>query len=118
MRIRTRFAVLIVLVVVFAAYAAAPVTITVTCPVSGNTPLVSPQSSRTQVATYTIQAPITNTGTVYFGGNNVSSSSTNGLYLLAGMAYTEPPQGNSAKWDVSQTYISCTVSADVVKVKY
>jgi hypothetical protein len=109
-----RLIILSLLTLVFALRAAAPVTTSVSCPNSGNVALVSKSTS---VATYTVQAPITNSGLVYIGNQSVTTS--NGApYLTAGAAYTEPPQGNMARWDLYTIHIACTVNTDTVRLKY
>lgn len=81
-----------------------------TCPSSGNQP-ISTTSVRTP--TYTIQAPVTNTGNVCFGGLGVTVS--NSPCLSAGASYTAPTQGNAAPYDLAHVNMACTVSADVLK---
>lgn len=95
---------------VFMAPAANVTNGTRTCPSSGNQP-ISTTSVRT--ATYTVQAPVTNTGNVCIGGLTVTTS--NSICLPAGASYTAPTQGNSAGYDLSHVNMACTVSADVLK---
>ncbi len=66
-----------------------------------------------KVATYSIQTPVTNTGSICWGGTTVTTSTA--PCLLAGMSYTPPSQGNANAYDLSTVFMACTVNTDVLK---
>lgn len=93
-----------------------PHTGSTTCPSSGT---VSILTAPAKSVYYTIQAPASptaNTGTVCFGGVGVTT--TTGVCLLPGQAYTTPSFGNANSFDLSNVYIACTVNTDTIKYLY
>jgi hypothetical protein len=84
-----------------------------TCPTSG-AKAVSATSARS--VTWTVQAPLANTGKIYIGGPTVTTST--GIALNPGDGYTNPSQGNAASYDLSQVYFACTVSGDSITYVY
>lgn len=79
------------------------------CPGSGN---VVVSTSADKGTSWTIQAPSTNTGKVYIGGSNVTTS--NGVYLNAGDSATALTQSNASPYSLNATWIACTAPADTV----
>lgn len=92
------------------AYAWAPNNGVTTCPTSGNKRVAS---SSVRTPTYSLQTPISNTGSVCIGGSSVTTSSA--ICLTAGMSYTAPTQGNSPAYDLQGVYFACTVNTDVIQ---
>lgn len=91
-----------------------------TCPASGNKAVIAAASScpasNCKSTSWTIQAPAGNTGTVYVGGNTVTTSS--GVGLVAGASATTLTQANTFPYDLTQTFIACTASGDTVTFNY
>lgn len=91
-----------------------------TCPSSGNKAVIASSSScpssTCKASTWTIQAPSANTGKVYVGGSTIAT--TNGVYLNAGDSATLSSGGTSFPFDLTQTFIACSVSADTVTFNY
>lgn len=81
-----------------------------TCPTSGVKAVTSTQSKGPW---FVIMASPGNTGKIYVGGSNVSS--TTGVYLNAGDSLSGPPQGNTAAYDLNKTYFACSVNTDSVQ---
>lgn len=84
-----------------------------TCPSSGNKQIAT---TRTVVGTLTVQAPSANTGLIYFGGETVST--TRGVAINPGGAFTYPPMGNTQPYDLSNIRFACTVTADTITYNY
>lgn len=91
-----------------------------TCPSSGSKAVIAAQSScpgaSCKSISWTIQAPVGNTGTVYVGGSTVTTSS--GVALVAGASATSLTQGNAFPYDLTQTFIACTASGDSITFNY
>jgi len=85
----------------------------VACPSSG-AKVVS--SSQIKASWVLLQSPYANTGTIYVGGSNVST--TVGAQLLFGDSLNAPPQGNSQVFDLGLIYFACSVNTDTVTVLY
>lgn len=85
-----------------------------TCPASGRIALSATSIKASWVS---IQAPSTNSGSVYVGGSTVVvTTSANGL--AANGAFFMPPLANVAPYELSQIYIACTNSGDLVTFTY
>jgi hypothetical protein len=94
--------------------AGAPNTGAVSCPSSGNKPILS---KSTPTSFFVVLSPVTNTGSaVYIGSSNVTSS--NGIILLPGQAYSTSPQGNAAVYDLGNTYLACATNTDAIRYVY
>ena len=91
----------------------APTSGTTHCPGSG---VLSILSTPKKAVTYTVQAPITNTGQVCLGGPNIST--TTGVCLQIGGSDTKNPQGNAAAYDLSTVYMACSATGDSVTWSY
>jgi len=84
-----------------------------TCPSSGAKQLSSTQRKVTWIS---IQSPSTNVGILYVGGASVASTQGNAVLPL-GTSFL-PPVSNSAAYDLSQTFFTCSNSADTVIYTY
>lgn len=84
-----------------------------TCPTSG-AKQVSATSAR--ASTFTVQGTTANTGTIYVGDSTVDTST--GVALTGNDAFTFPPQGNAAAYDLKTTYFACTVNTDTITFIY
>lgn len=84
-----------------------------TCPSSGRKQL---STTQTKALWISIQAPTANTGQVWVGGPAVTTSAGN--FIAGGGSYFLPTAGNATTYDLSQTYIACTVGADSVTYTY
>lgn len=90
-----------------------------TCPASGIKQLSTTQIKASWVQ---LQAPSGNTGAVGFGSTSVtvaaSCAAARGNCLLANWTALLPPLANSQAYDLSQIFITCTVSADSLSYNY
>lgn len=106
---------LTLLLIAFAvtAQAAAVKDVAQTCPSSGR---IQVSSTQTKASAVFIQAPTTNTGLIYVGGSDVTTS--NAAAIQAFGSFTFPAQANVQPYDLSQIFIACTVNTDVIRVTY
>lgn len=84
-----------------------------TCPTSGRKQL---STTQTKVTWISVQAPSGNTGSIYLGGPAVTTSLGN--YITAGGTFFFPAVSNTAAYDLSQSFMACTVTADTVTFTY
>lgn len=103
---------LILLVALFAAQIqmvtpAAPASGSNTCPASGAKRV---NSSARWAVTVTITAADDNNGAVYIGGSDISS--TTGVKLQAGDAFTLGSAGNANIWNLNQIWFACADAND------
>jgi hypothetical protein len=111
---RTRLLVLLfALALPFSMHSGALGTGSQTCPASGRKQL---STTQTRAMWVSIQSPTANTGKVYVGGPAITTSVGN--YAVAGGSVFLPTAGNSAPYDLSATWIACTVSEDTVTYTY
>ena len=104
---------LIGLLVMITSFAGAPTGGVTTCPASGVKQLMT---SAVKTASFTIQAPLGNQGTITIGNSSVAT--TGSIQLTAGLSYTPPSKGNSAAYDLRGTYFTCTSSSDALNWIY
>lgn len=92
---------------------------TQSCPTSGIKQLSSTQTKASWIA---IQAPQGNTGVIAIGGSGTTVAAAcapgAGVCIGASSSFFLPPVSNSSAYDLSQTFIACTVSADTVVFTY
>lgn len=84
-----------------------------TCPASG-AKRISSISLRS--ITFTVQAPSGNMGTVALGGSAITTST--GVSLGSGDAYTFAPAANSAQYDLTGIWFACSNSSDTIVYTY
>jgi hypothetical protein len=87
-----------------------------TCPTSG-AKRISASSIRS--ITFTVQAPaapVANTGYVCLGSSAVTT--TSGVCLGGGDAFTFAPASNSAAYDLTQIWFVCSVNTDLITYTY
>jgi|WetSurMetagenome_2_1015567.scaffolds.fasta_scaffold25395_2 hypothetical protein len=85
----------------------------VTCPTSGAKRLAT---TSTKATWWLAQALSTNTGSIYFGGSNVTTST--GVYVTKGDSLSAPPHGNAAVYDLNQVWFACTANTDSLTFIY
>jgi len=79
------------------------------CPSSGNVAL---STTSLKFATGAVQGAQGASGRIYIGSSAVTTSS--GIYVTAGTVFQFEPLGNSPSYDLANTYIACTNSADTL----
>jgi hypothetical protein len=84
-----------------------------TCPSSGAKQLSSTAAAYMWIS---FQAPLANTGRVYFGGSAVTTSTGN--FILAGGNYAFLPVANTFPYQATNIYFACTVSGDSITYNY
>lgn len=107
---------LLTLAVVQPAHAAGFFSGTRTCPSSGTQRLSTTSIKASWVVIQSPLAPTPNTGRIHFGNSSVTTSL--GVYINPGDSYNFPPQSNTQAHDLSQIYIACTVTSDIVNFDY
>lgn len=104
---------LAVMITVLSAVAAAPTSGLDGCPSSGNAAVLS---KSTPAATYTIQAPNTNSGNIVWGGPTITTAT--GTILYPGSSYTPPGQGGTSVYDLGKVFFACTNNGDHLAYTY
>jgi hypothetical protein len=87
-----------------------------TCPTSGAKRVAA---SSIRAITFTVQAPsapVANTGYICLGDSAVST--TKGVCLGGGDAFTFAPASNSAAYDLTQVWFACSVNTDLITYNY
>ena len=84
-----------------------------TCPASGSKAV---SASTLYVSEWIVQAPAANTGSVYFGGSTVTTST--GTYIAPGGSIHYSPHGTSDTFNLAQIYFACTVNTDGITYTY
>lgn len=87
-----------------------------TCPTSGAKRL---SATSIRSISFTVQAPaapVANTGYVCLGGSAVTT--TTGVCLGGGDAFTFAPASNTAQYDLTQIYFVCSVNTDLIAYTY
>lgn len=112
-KIRYLLPVLLLLVAVPVAHSSGFGSGTTTCPSSGAKAV---SSTSTVVSTFVIQAPLSNAGTIYVGGSNVSS--TIGNQLATSWSYSPPAHGQNTSFNLTGVFFACSNSADSIVYTY
>jgi hypothetical protein len=84
------------------------------CPVSGAATRI--RSSSTPSSSWTVQTPSGNSGTIYLGGADIST--TTGLALAKSTSFTQQPLGNSASFNLFNIWFLCSSSNDTITYVY
>jgi hypothetical protein len=94
--------------------AGAPNTGSTTCPASGNKAVLSKSAP---TGFFVLLSLVSNTGSDIEVGNASVTTST-GLQLLPGQSLAPGTQGNTALYDLGNTYFACQNTTDVVRWLY